>query len=421
MKKLSPAPLWVAIPALALSVLAQAQNQGVTRVIHISVDGLRPDAITALGPSVLTNFYRLRKEGAFTHTARADFDYTITLPNHTCQLTGRRVVGPSGHGYTQNVDPPPGQTLASVHGSYVAGVFDVAHDHGLRTGLYASKTKFSLYKTSWDATNGAPDITGPDNGKNKLDTYVCIQNTTNLVTKFVTDTSAAPQDYTFLHLADPDSAGHSSGWDISPGSPYSQAVRQVDRCLGIIFQLLDSDPRFIGQVAIILTTDHGGTGYDHSDTTLPQDYTIPFYVWGPGVLAGADLYLLNQLNRRNPGTNCVTYSASPQPIRNGDCANLALKWLGLSLVPGSTINSAQDLAWTLDNQIDVRLTWDSSQPQLVFSTTTNVLYDIQANSTFGSSGWTTVTSNILGNGNPVTNLITAENVSRRFFRVAAHF
>ena len=49
---------------------AGAQNPPIDHVIIISVDGLRPDAITNLGPTLLPNFYRLRNEGTGTDTSR---------------------------------------------------------------------------------------------------------------------------------------------------------------------------------------------------------------------------------------------------------------------------------------------------------------------------------------------------------------
>lgn len=393
-------------------------------VIHISVDGLRPDGVTALGPSNAPNFYRMRTEGAFTDNARTDYDYTITLPNHTSQLTGRGVVGTNGHNWTSNVDPAPGQTLASNKGSYIAGAFDVAHDNGLRTAEYASKTKFSLYATSWNATNGALDVTGPDNGRNKIDVYTNLSDTAVLVSRLITNMTAQPIHYVFLHLADPDNEGHSSGWDVTPGSDYSDAIKAVDNRLGAIFNLIDTDSRFTDRTAIVLTADHGGTGTGHSNPAVREHYTIPFYVWGPGVISGGDLYVLNPSTRLNPGTGRPSYTNSVQPVRNGEAANVALKLLGLGAVPGSTIDAMQDLELTVEAPADVGLTLVGTNAVLSFTTMTmsNLLYDVQSRDDLASGSWSNIAVNIAGTGGIVTNIEDgAATQPQRFYRVRLHF
>jgi hypothetical protein len=320
-------------------------------VLHISVDGLRPDAITALGALEAPNFYRFRNEGAFTDNARTDFDYTITLPNHTSQLTGRPVLDAfglnSGHHYTNNTDPGPA-TLASNAGYYIASALDVAHDNGLSTGLYATKSKFSLYEATYSA-NGAPDVTGVDNGADKIDVYVNSDLDSGSLMTTLLGNMGAPAtrtNYTFVHFYDADSAGHGNSWDVTepPDSPYLDAVRAVDGYLGQIFGLIASTPALDGHTAIILSADHGGIEdqFDHGDATSADDYTIPFYVWGAGVTVG-DLYAMNAGTRLDPGTGRPLYSDPSQPIRNGEMANLALDLLGLGPVPGSGINFAQNL------------------------------------------------------------------------------
>lgn len=335
---------YVAIVFVFGLLCSAASAKLVNYVIHISVDGLRPDAITNLGPTYLPNFYRMRTEGAFTDNARTDYDYTETLPNHTTQLTGRGVLGSTGHNWTTNTDPDPGVTLASNKGSYVAGAFDVAHDYGLRTGEYVSKSKFSLYDTSWNGTNGALDGTPPDNGRDKIDNYINIVDTLPLSNKLAEDMLAQPMNYVFLHFADPDRIGHNNGFDPTPGSRYSDTIIAMDVRLGVIFDMIDSDPLLSGRTVILLTSDHGGTGTNHANAGIVENYTIPFYAWGPGVSAGQDLYSLNSSNRQNPGTGRPTYAANPQPIRNGEVGNVALKVLGLPAIPGSTIGQSQDLA-----------------------------------------------------------------------------
>ena len=310
-------------------------------VIHVSVDGLRPDAVQRQKAEALPAFARLRTEGAFTQNARTDADYRITLPNHTAQLTGRPVAGAEGHSWTVNVDPDPGVTLHANKGSYVASVFDVAHDAGLRTAAYVSKSKFSLFDISYDEEHGAHDRTGADDGRDKIDVFVYESDTAELVERLASDLRTSPSAYTFLHIQDPDETGHLWSWSVRSGSPYMRAVRTADARIGVLLELIETDTRLLGRTALIVTADHGGRERGHAPERA-EDYTVPFYVWGPGILP-ADLYVLNADTRADPGRANVGFEAPRQPIRNGDAAALALDLLGFGPVPGSTIGAEHPL------------------------------------------------------------------------------
>jgi len=318
-------------------------------VILISVDGMGSAYIKPLLQSGLTNelttFKRLQSEGAGTLNARDDANYAITLPNHTSMVTGRGVVGPAGHNWTTNTDPASGVTLASNKGSYVASAFDVAHDHGLRTGIWSGKSKFSLFHSSYNATTGAPDLNLPDHGRDKID-YEKIASgipAADLTAEFARQMAARPFHFVFFHYQDPDATGHSLGWSADPDSRYAASLKSVDTQIGKILDLVRNTPALNGKTTIILTSDHGGHDRTHGDTQNPLDYTIPFYVWGAGVTPGGDLYALNPASRSEPAAPANPPYSGPQPIRNGDAANLALSLLGLEPVPASTIDFAQDL------------------------------------------------------------------------------
>ena len=111
--------------------------------------------------------------------------------------------------------------------------------------------------------------------------------------------------------------------------------------LGKIFKLVEQDvPAMIGTTAIILTADHGN---QDNPPTGADRYAVPFYVWGPGVKAGADLYALNAGTRQVAASYPMTTYAGMQPVRNAEANNLALQLLGLGPIPGSSFNYAQEL------------------------------------------------------------------------------
>ena len=328
------------------SSLSTVSLQQVQYVIVISVDGMGSAYVAPLlTPGLaneLTTFKRFQAEGSGTLNARDDADYAVTLPNHVTMMTSRGVNGASGHGWTLN-DYPDGTatTLELKKGSYVASGFDVAHDNGLRTGIWAGKSKFNLFQQSYSATSGAEDITGPDNGRDKID-YDSVVNSieaATLTADFTNQMTASAFNFVFLHYQDPDTTGHSSGWSTDPASAFATTLKSVDTQIGKIMQMVENSPVLQGKTAIILTTDHGGHGKTHGDTGNSLDYTIPFYVWGPGVTAGGDLYAMNPTTRTAPGADSNPPYTGSQPIRNGDSANLALALLGLEPVPGSTIGS----------------------------------------------------------------------------------
>ena len=197
-------------------------------VIQISVDGLSGILLQSLVQNDtvgdFASFARFMSEGAGTYNARADYTYTVTLPDHTSMITGRPVEQPLGqpntvhHGWTGNSDPGSGVTLhngGNPNLSYVASVFDVAHDRGLSTALYASKSKFVLFEQSYDAAHGAADVTGANDGTDKIDRYEN-SSAASMHAAFLTAMASSHYRYVFIHYSTPDDVGHASGWGSTP-------------------------------------------------------------------------------------------------------------------------------------------------------------------------------------------------------------
>lgn len=309
---------------------------GIEQVVLVSIDGLNPKAITMLGPTGAPALYRLMAEGASTLNARTAVERTQTLPNHSSIATGRKIELPGGHGVTFNEDP--GTTIHDAAGQYVTSAFDVVHDNGGTTALFAGKEKFAFYDRSWNEASGALDTTGPDNGWDKIDSYLRASSSSTTST-LISELASAPRDFTFMHFHEVDTVGHASGW-LSP--EYLAAVSAADAQIGRILDAVAADPLLAEQTVLIVSADHGGTGIVHSDASLADNYTVPLFVWGAGVDAGADLYALNP-DRLDPGTTQPAYAAPVQPVRTGELANLVTEFLGLGPVPGSTFNLDQSL------------------------------------------------------------------------------
>lgn len=324
----SSAPSSRAVHAAATPTGPQTRPARGPRVLAISIDGLNPTALELLGARRTPHLHRLLAEGAATLDARTQVEQTVTLPNHTSMITGRRI-DPTrrGHGVTWNEDLA-GTTIQTASGDdEISSVFEVVHEAGWSTALFATKSKFSLFERSWPAA---------------LDRSTIVADDAAAVTRVRRDLARHRRAFTFLHLGGADVVGHARGW---MSKRYLREVRTIDTLIGEILTDIDAD-RSLRRLRIVLTADHGGIPgtHNHANAKALDDYRVPFVIWGKGVEA-ADLYALNPDTRQDPGDGRPRMRGT-QPVRNGEIANVALDILGLSHVPGSRWDRFHDLAWT---------------------------------------------------------------------------
>jgi arylsulfatase A-like enzyme len=249
---------YVLAPPRPVDPAAWPASRVTEHVLLVSVDGLRPDAIQTFAAPTLQ---RLAREGSYTFSARTIMP-SKTLPSHTSMLTGQP---PERHGVLWN-------NVATADAEVIdqATVFGLARTRGYRTAAFYSKSKFQPLQQP--GTLDYSQAPGGWFGRWSSD------RTISDVERYLT---GAQPNLLFVHLGDPDRAGHASGW---MGAEYGQAVETIDAAMG---RLLAAADRTFGpnQYTVIVTADHGGHDRDHGSED-PRDVTIPWLAWGRGVKPG---------------------------------------------------------------------------------------------------------------------------------------
>ncbi len=222
-------------------------------VLHISLDGLRPDAIT---PETCPFLDQMLRDGLGTRTARTVMP-SVTLPCHTSMFRG---VPPTRHGITSNVFTPLARPVPSL--------VDWAFQHGKRAGMFFN----------W---NELRDLCAPpsvavvgmnwDNQSMEGDTHVADLAIEAMRTQHL--------DYVFLYLGYIDTAGHRHGW-MAP--EYLAAASHAD---GQVRRAVEAAQAIDPEVVVIWMSDHGGHDRGHG-TEMPEDMTIPFCLYGRSIPAG---------------------------------------------------------------------------------------------------------------------------------------
>jgi len=226
---------------------------GFERVLIVSFDGLRPDAIAE---AKMSNVLSLMQTGAYTFGAQTIMP-SVTLPAHSSMLVG---TCPAKHIVRWNQYVP--------ENGYAIGtdIFDLAHAAGLRTVLVSGKEKLR-------------QVTEPAS----TDYFAFVDDTDKINDPFTIEQLAIQQilkDFNLMlvHFPNGDLKGHDHGW-----MSYKQLNQygRDDEAFGYILETLKNLGLYEGTL-IIVTADHGGHDTTHG-TDILEDMTIPWIISGAGV------------------------------------------------------------------------------------------------------------------------------------------
>lgn len=236
------------IPPTATFTLTPTPRPLASRVLIISFDGLRPEAI---GKAPMKNLIALMRSSAYSLRAQTILP-SATLPAHSSMLSG---LCPSQHAvYWNDYVPENGYALGM-------DLFDLAHASGLRTVMIVGKEKLR-------------QVTEPESTDvffyKKEDGVLADQAAAEIRRGF---------GVMFVHFPIADEQGHEWGW---MGSAQMWGLRRGDALLERILPVLD-ETGLRADTLIIVTADHGGIGKSHGGDTT-EETTIPWIISGPGVI-----------------------------------------------------------------------------------------------------------------------------------------
>ncbi len=246
-RDISVAQVFGLAPRCAGPAAEPAPPPAAAKVVLISIDGLRPDA---LFHSEAPGLQALACRGAHTWQATT-IPLSYTVPAHASMLSG---FPPEAHRLL-NDDLRPGFIA-------VPTVMTAAHAAGKRVVLVLGKEK--LIQLAPPGDRDVLVIAAP------RDAEVIARALEQLPAGF---------DLLFVHLPEVDLVGHAVGW---MSNAYLAQVSRTDRALQALLGALPSD------ATVIVTADHGGSGYIHWSGRA-EDLHIPWIAAGPGIQPGRTL------------------------------------------------------------------------------------------------------------------------------------
>ena len=256
---------------------AESERMPARRVVLVSVDGLRADAIGHM-PALSA----MRARAQWTDSMMTVVP-SLTVPGHLSLFSGRDV---STLGVTSNsLDERAAFTLM-VNGA--TSLFQWVRAEGGRSvaiigGQLVPQHQLAMAQTFFglDALHAAPEST-----PTIVDQAIAVA------------VGVDAPDLLFVHISAVDAAGHVGGWvgpDGALTAHYIAAVRDVDAQLSRLAASLEPSLQ-AGEIALAITSDHGGGHGDGCVVEMPAtrehctshggDRRIPYLLVGAGITPG---------------------------------------------------------------------------------------------------------------------------------------
>ena len=250
--------------------LVDSDAPAVARVVLVSVDGLRGDALAHM-----PRLGALAARGVAGDAVRSVAP-SLTVPAHLSMLSGRDV---TLFGIRDNALGAENALRFAVSGATT--VFQWVGADGRRTEAVAGAALVGT-TTAVDAQRffGVDTLVAADANADAVLGHALARLDV-----------ATPAALLFVHFADVDLAGHEGGWiipgtladSLAPG--YVAAARRVDAAIGQLADRLEADIAS-GAVALVVTADHGGgrgegcvegvPAHREHCTAAPGDALVPF-------------------------------------------------------------------------------------------------------------------------------------------------
>lgn len=231
------------------------------KVILISIDGMRPDGLTACGHPFVQE---LCAAGSYSLQASSVFP-SVTLPCHTSMFYG---VPPQRHGIVTNDYTPPVRPILGI----------------AEQAARAEKTCAAFY--NWEPMR---HVWHSENMKYTTFVEAYEEENSDL---FLTDAALElirrkEPDFVYLYLVETDEkGGHDHGWMTDE---YMAQLHNAVSCAEKVYR--QAGDRY----HILITADHGGHGRGHGDD-CPEDMTIPMFFLGKAFEPGLQLTNISLLN-----------------------------------------------------------------------------------------------------------------------------